>query len=174
MADCSPCSLQSLLRFEEICTGDELRAFLSKESIALPKNEVRRTRSAIPAGPGFVRNLYRGLTSGIDDVLGTSTTSMLDAVVDRLSAQATDFAGQASAGLRAEDLVGQLSSAVATTPGTATWREEGLTSFTAPICDLFITLFGLKDKNNWLRRQAILIVLQQVLGGTIERCVLSA
>lgn len=162
------------MRFEEICTGDELRAFLSKESIALPKNEVRRTRSAIPAGPGFVRNLYRGLTSGIDDVLGTSTTSMLDAVVDRLSAQATDFAGQASAGLRAEDLVGQLSSTVATAPGlTTTSREEGLTSFTAPICDLFITLFDLKDKNNWLRRQAILIVLQQVLGGTIERCVLS-
>jgi sorting nexin-25 len=162
------------LRFEEICAGDELRAFLSKESIALPKNEIRRTRSAIPAGPGFVRNLYRGLTSGIDDVLGTSTTSMLDAVVDRLSAQATDFAGQASAGLRAEDLVGQLSSAVASAPGTATAREEGLTSFTAPICDLFITLFDLKDKNNWLRRQAILIVLQQVLGGTIERCVLPA
>ncbi|TKA57510.1 hypothetical protein B0A53_00741 [Rhodotorula sp. CCFEE 5036] len=166
--------LQSLLRFEEICAGDELRAFLSKESIALPKNEIRRTRSAIPAGPGFVRNLYRGLTSGIDDVLGTSTTSMLDAVVDRLSAQATDFAGQASAGLRAEDLVGQLSSAVATAPGTATSREEGLTSFTAPICDLFITLFDLKDKNNWLRRQAILIVLQQVLGGTIERKVRDA
>ncbi|KWU43550.1 hypothetical protein RHOSPDRAFT_6020, partial [Rhodotorula sp. JG-1b] len=162
--------LQSLLRFAEICAGDELRAFLSKESIALPKNEVRRARSTIPAGPGFVRNLYRGLTSGIDDVLGTSTTSMLDAVVDRLSAQATDFAGQASAGLRAEDLVGQLSSAVATAPGlTTTSREEGLTSFTAPICDLFITLFDLKDKNNWLRRQAILIVLQQVLGGTIER-----
>lgn len=99
---------------------------------------------------------------------------MLDAVVDRLSAQATDFAGQASPGLRAEDLVGQLSSAVATAPGTATSREEGLTSFTAPICDLFITLFDLKDKNNWLRRQAILIVLQQVLGGTIERCVLPA
>lgn len=99
---------------------------------------------------------------------------MLDAVVDRLSAQATDFAGQASAGLRAEDLVGQLSSTVATAPGlTTTSREEGLTSFTAPICDLFITLFDLKDKNNWLRRQAILIVLQQVLGGTIERCVLS-
>ncbi|GAA5865678.1 hypothetical protein JCM3774_004963 [Rhodotorula dairenensis] len=163
--------LQSLLRIEDICTGDELRAFLSKESIALPKTsdaQPRKTKSTVSAGPGFVRNLYRGLTSGIDDVLGTSTTSMLDAVVDRLSAQATDFAGQASVNLRAEDLVGQLAS-VGMTAGTMASRDEGLTSFTAPICDLFITLFDLKDKNNWIRRQAILIVLQQVLGGTIER-----
>lgn len=41
-------------------------------------------------------------------------------------------------------------------------------SFTAPICDLFIEVFDLKE-NNWLRRQAIVIILQQVLGGTIER-----
>ena len=45
-----------------------------------------------------------------------------------------------------------------------------MTYFTAPICDLFITVFELKERSNWLRRQAILIVLQQVLGGTIERC----
>jgi sorting nexin-25 len=41
-------------------------------------------------------------------------------------------------------------------------------SFTTPICDLFIELFDLKE-NNWLRRQAIVVILQQFLGGTIER-----
>jgi sorting nexin-25 len=41
-------------------------------------------------------------------------------------------------------------------------------SFTAPITDLFIEVFDLKEKD-WLRRQAIVILLQQVLGGTIER-----
>lgn len=46
---------------------------------------------------------------------------------------------------------------------------EGVTTFTGPLCDLFIELFELKDKNNWLRRQAVVIILQQVLGGTIER-----
>jgi hypothetical protein len=45
--------------------------------------------------------------------------------------------------------------------------------FTAPICDLFIEIFELKE-NNWLRRQAIVIILQQLLGGTIERFVLLA
>ncbi|KAF8939237.1 Intermediate filament protein [Dissophora ornata] len=48
-------------------------------------------------------------------------------------------------------------------------EPEGVTTFTEPLCDLFIELFELKEKNNWLRRQAVVIVLQQVLGGTIER-----
>ncbi|MBW0460667.1 hypothetical protein O181_000382, partial [Austropuccinia psidii MF-1] len=46
---------------------------------------------------------------------------------------------------------------------------ELLTSFTAPICDLLIEVFELNDKNQWLRKQGIVIVLQQILGGTIER-----
>lgn len=46
--------------------------------------------------------------------------------------------------------------------------ESATGSFTTPICDLFIEVFDLKE-NNWLRRQAIVIILQQILGGTIER-----
>lgn len=46
--------------------------------------------------------------------------------------------------------------------------EGAAGSFTAPICDLFIEAFDLKE-SSWLRRQAIVIILQQVLGGTIER-----
>ncbi|KAI9308239.1 PXA domain-containing protein [Cunninghamella echinulata] len=46
---------------------------------------------------------------------------------------------------------------------------EGITKFTEPLCDLFIEMFELKEKNNWLRRQAVVIILQQILGGTIER-----
>ncbi|KAI8447266.1 PXA domain-containing protein [Phakopsora pachyrhizi] len=46
---------------------------------------------------------------------------------------------------------------------------ELVTSFTAPICDFLIELFELNDKNQWLRKQGIVIILQQILGGTIER-----
>jgi sorting nexin-25 len=49
--------------------------------------------------------------------------------------------------------------------------ESGSTVFTTPICDLFIEIFDLKE-NNWLRRQAIVVILQQFLGSTIERYVL--
>jgi sorting nexin-25 len=46
--------------------------------------------------------------------------------------------------------------------------ESGSTVFTAPICDLFIEMFDL-DESNWLRRQAVVVILQQFLGSTIER-----
>ncbi|AET38409.1 Mdm1p Ecym_2702 [Eremothecium cymbalariae DBVPG len=42
-------------------------------------------------------------------------------------------------------------------------------SFVKPICDLFIALFSLNKSNSgWLRGRAIIVVLQQLLGSTIE------
>lgn len=43
------------------------------------------------------------------------------------------------------------------------------TSVTTHITDLLVELFELKDKTNWLRRQAIVIFLQQLFGDTVER-----
>lgn len=42
------------------------------------------------------------------------------------------------------------------------------TTFTAPISDFLVEIFGLKD-GDWLRKQAVVIVMQQLLGSTIER-----
>ena len=47
--------------------------------------------------------------------------------------------------------------------------ESSTSSFSAPICDLVLAIFELNKEDSWLRRQAIVIILQQVLGGTIER-----
>ena len=43
------------------------------------------------------------------------------------------------------------------------------TSFIAPIAAGFLTLFQLNSGNAWLRGRAIVVVLQQILGGTVER-----
>lgn len=148
---------QALVRIPVICQSTELRSFLSQQNISLPKLDVdagKRNLSYFP-GQGLVRSFYRSVTSGIDEMFTAGPASMMDTIIQRLSAQA-------SAGVQDEDLVGQL---------LAQPQEEGLTYFTAPICELFVTLFELKEKNNWLRRQAILIILQQILGGTIERFV---
>ena len=59
------------------------------------------------------------------------------------------------------------------TSGQPTGADPAMTSFSASICDLFIELFDLKE-NNWLRRQAIVIIIQQFLGSTIERYALRA
>lgn len=43
-------------------------------------------------------------------------------------------------------------------------------SFLKPICDLFISVFSLNKSNSlWLRGGAIILVLQQLFGGTIEK-----
>lgn len=161
---------QALVKMPAACASSELRTFLSQSNVTLPPFDdgaTRRLTNLLP-GQGLVRTLYRSLTTGIDDIF--SGSSMMDAVVQRLNAQAT-----VNGPIREEDLassgmlataLGETTSGVIATP----LPSEGLTAFTGPLCDFFVELFGLEAANNWLRRQAILIVLQQVLGGTIERC----
>lgn len=48
---------------------------------------------------------------------------------------------------------------------------ELLTPFTQPITNFLIEIFELNDQHQWLRKQGIVIILQQILGGTIERFV---
>ena len=33
-----------------------------------------------------------------------------------------------------------------------------------------LELFDMNERNNFLRRQAVLVILQEIMGGTIERC----
>lgn len=48
-------------------------------------------------------------------------------------------------------------------------NSKGEAPFIKPICDLFLELFDLNKGNNWIRGRASVVVLQQLLGGTIER-----
>ncbi|KIR43650.1 hypothetical protein I307_00311 [Cryptococcus deuterogattii 99/473] len=94
----------------------------------------------------------------------TFNASMVDVMYNGLGRQISDLGGLVGVGLGSPE--------VEVTEGhvqvTRDVSVEGMTSFTGPICDLFIELFDLKEKN-WLRRQAVIVILQQFLGGTIER-----
>lgn len=129
---------------------------------------------------GIVRTMYRSVTESIDDIF--FGPSMLDVMIDRLTRQAAEFAGLAGSSVNDEDVVVQAlaSSSTSTDPKALEQialpgdlkpleGESGATSFAGPICDLILAVFELDKKNNWLRRQAVVIILQQVLGGTIER-----
>lgn len=126
--------------------------------------------------------MYRSFTESIDEVF--FGPSMLDVMIGRLTRQAAEYAGLVGTAVNDEDLVTQALRASGKTVPEETLAQlsgdlkplEGETStssFTAPICDLILAVFELDKKNNWLRRQAIVIILQQVLGDTIERYVLS-
>lgn len=106
--------------------------------------------------------------------------SMLDVMIQRLTRQAAEFTGIVGSGVHDEDLVAQALNASGNAAPEATLMKlsgdlkplegEMITStFISPICDLILAVFELHKKNNWLRRQAIVIILQELLGGTIER-----
>lgn len=132
-------------------------------------------------GPGFigtdlVRTVYRSVAESIDDMF--FGPSMLDVMSQRLTRQVAEFAGIVGSGVNDEDLVAQALDASGKTSEAALMLsadlkplegESSTSTFSAPICDLVLAIFELNKENSWLRRQAIVIILQQVLGGTIER-----
>lgn len=170
-----------------VCQSDELRAFLSRTSMFSPNapepSKSTPSLSGLIPGQGMVRNVYRSVAESIDDIF--FGPSMLDVMMQRLSKQAAEFAGIVGSGVHDEDLIEQALKAKSryeSGPPEETLLkldlkplegESGMSSFTAPICDLILAVFELDKKNNWLRKQAVVIILQQVLGGTIERCVVS-
>ena len=129
-------------------------------------------------GKDLVRTVYQSVAESIDDMF--FGPSMLDVIIQRLTTQAAEFVGITGTAIRDEDLVAQaLKASGRTSYEDALMHlsgdlkplegETGTSTFSSPICDLILAVFELDKKNNWLRRQAIVIILQQVLGDTIER-----
>lgn len=178
--------LQSVIAIPAVCESEELRVFLSRDSPFIAASTATNTKA--PAGnattfpgQGLVRTVYQSVAESIDDMF--FGPSMLDVIIQRLTSQAAEFAGIVGTGVHDEDLVAQALRASGKSTSEDTLMqlsgdlkpldgETSTSSFSAPICDLILAVFELDKKNNWLRRQAIVIILQQVFGGTIERYVL--
>ncbi|KAH9932024.1 PhoX domain-containing protein [Epithele typhae] len=177
--------LQSLITIPAVCESEELRAFLSRDSPFMTAEATPTPKTPTTPGPGsafpghgLVKTMYQSVAESIDDMF--FGPSMLDVIIQRLTTQAGEFVGITGTAVRDEDLVAQALKA----SGKTTYEDalahlsgdlkplEGETStssFSSPICDLLLAVFELDKKNNWLRRQAVVIILQQVLGDTIER-----
>ena len=122
--------------------------------------------------------MYHSVAESIDDMF--FGPSMLDVMIQRLTRQAAEHVGIPGHAVNDEDLVSQALKASGRSATDDTLLQfsgdlkplEGETSsssFSAPICDLLLAVFELNKQNNWLRRQAIVITLQQLLGSTVER-----
>ncbi|TFK77421.1 PhoX domain-containing protein [Pluteus cervinus] len=174
--------LQGVVAIPVACESDELRTFLSRNSPFVVSEGAERQSKGNGNGPfsgaNLVRNVYRSVAESIDDMF--FGPSMLDVMIQRLTRQAAEFAGIVGSSVNDEELVAQaLNAAGKNGPDVALAQlpgdlkplegESSTSTFSAPICDLVLAVFELNTKNNWLRRQAIVIILQQVLGGTIER-----
>ena len=106
---------------------------------------------------------------------------MLDVTLQRLSRQAAEITGLSGSSIQDEDAIARALGLKATRPEETLAKLQGdltpldggtgASSFSAPICDLLWAVFELDRKDNWLGRQAVVTILQQLLGSTIERYV---
>lgn len=152
--------LRELLLLPEVCRSRELRAFLSQNVIAQGQDIVDQE-----GGRDMITRLYDSVADGVEDILGNIP------VLDQLSVAGQNLIAAATNQLNAVS-VGTSEDPIPTAEAEAELKafdNKELEPFIKPICDIFLEVFELNRGNNWLRGRAVVVVLQQLLGGTIER-----
>lgn len=152
--------LRDLLLLPDVCRSRELRAFLSQSAMSPGADGVHDEDKK-----DIMTRFYNSVTDGMEDILGNIP------VLDQLS-----VAGQNLLSAATSQLI-TMPAAISEDPLTAAEAEAELNAFedreiepfVKPICDIFLEVFELNRGNNWLRGRAVVVVLHQLLGGTIER-----
>ena len=153
--------LRDLLLLPDVCRSRELRAFLSQSAMSpgADGDDDQEDKKDI------MTRFYNSVSDGMEDILGNIP------VLDQLS-----VAGQNLLSAAASQLI-TMPAAISEDPLTAAEAEAELNAFedrelepfVKHICDIFLEVFELNRGNNWLRGRAVVVVLHQLLGGTIER-----
>lgn len=152
--------LQQLLRMPDVCRSRELRSFLSQQSIGS-----HNTSNATDT-QDIVSRIYNSVTDGMDEFLGNiSVLDQLSVAGQNLISAATNQLGMSQGDVLSIE-PGPVAEAEAE---LAAFEDKELEPFVKPICDIFLETFELNRGNNWLRGRAVIVVLHQLLGGTIER-----
>ncbi|KAL8819536.1 MAG: hypothetical protein Q9223_002053 [Gallowayella weberi] len=173
--------LRELLRLPAVCQSRDLRAFLSQSAIVAKQDTGRDTERR-----DIVSRIYDSVTDGMDEFIGN--VPVLDqlsiAGQNLISAAAHQFnamplptnpdastpspaANETKALLDAADPIHSAEARAELDAFDSNARE--LEPFVKPISDLFLETFELNRGNNWLRGRAVVVVLHQLLGGTVER-----
>ncbi|KAK2613046.1 tRNA (guanine-N(7)-)-methyltransferase (tRNA(m7G46)-methyltransferase) [Conoideocrella luteorostrata] len=152
--------LRELLLLPEACRSRELRAFLS-QSVITPGQDIldREDKKDI------VSRLYDSVADGMEDILGNIP------VLDQISVAGQNLIAAATNQLNSIPLNEDEDTfpAAEAEAELNAFENKELEPFIKPICDIFLEVFELNKGNNWLRGRAVVVVLQQLLGGTIER-----
>lgn len=152
--------LGELLQLPEVCRSRDLRAFLSQSVIAQGTDITDRQDKK-----DMMTRFYDSVTDGVDDILGNIP------VLDQISVAGQSLIAAATSQLNAMPLsVNEETFPAAEAEAELNaFENKELEPFIKPICDIFLEVFELNRGNNWLRGRAAVVVLQQLLGGTIER-----
>lgn len=152
--------MRELLLLPEVCRSRDLRAFLSQSAIAQGQDLLVREDKK-----DMMTRLYDSVADGMDDILGNIP------VLDQISVAGQNLIAAATNQLNTVPLnVNEDSFPAAEAEAELeAFENKELEPFIKPICDIFLEVFELNRGNNWLRGRAVVVVLQQLLGGTIER-----
>ncbi|OLL23057.1 Sorting nexin-12 [Neolecta irregularis DAH-3] len=147
--------LQSLLQMPEVCRSKHLRSFLSQQNLVLPP--VARSASGLQfSARHFIKRAYKTIAEGVEDTFGS--LSLLDHVPINLS--------RISAG---SDSHLKITNSMEMDDNQKVDYDD-LNTFSKCVCDLILEVLDLNGKSgNWISRKGIVMLLQQFLGGTIER-----
>ncbi|SPJ83738.1 related to intermediate filament protein MDM1 [Fusarium torulosum] len=152
--------LKDLLLLPDVCRSRELRAFLSQSVITQGQDMLDREDKK-----DMMTRFYDSVADGMDDILGNIP------VLDQISEAGQSLIAAATNQLNAVPLnVNEDAFPAAEAEAELNaFENKELEPFIKPICDIFLEIFELNKGNNWLRGRAVVVVLQQLLGGTIER-----
>ncbi|KAJ1327978.1 sorting nexin-25 [Microdochium nivale] len=152
--------LKELLHLPDVCRSRDLRSFLSQSIITPGEDIINREDKK-----DMMSRLYDSVADGMEDILGNIP------VLDQLSVAGQNLIAAATNQMNTMPLNangGAMTAAEAEAELNA-FEDKELEPFIKPICDIFLEIFGLNRGNNWLRGRAVVVVLHQLLGGTIER-----
>ncbi|KAK6344518.1 Intermediate filament protein [Orbilia brochopaga] len=163
--------LKSLLLIPDVCRSREFRSFLSQQSLP-PVPDANEVDNAGEAD--FISKLYNSIADGMGDVIGTVPR------LEQLSAAASSLAGfpqlnglsnsaDPKSKLKARTAEGGEMSVEDAEAEIIAYEIKEAVPFVKPICDLFLEVFDLNKGSSWLKGRAVVVVLHQLLGGTIER-----
>lgn len=166
--------LRQLLLLPDVCRSRDLRAFLSQRAIISSEesNDHDLEHQRLEENKDLVTRIYNSVADGMDDFLGNIT------VLDQLSTAGQNLISAATNQLATTNnpqpdhrLISPEDSLTAAEAEAElnTFEYRELEPFVKPICDIFLEIFELNKGNNWLRGRAVVIVLHQLLGGTVER-----
>lgn len=184
--------LRELLRLPAVCQSRDLRAFLSQSAIISKQDTGRDTGRR-----DIVSRIYNSVTDGMEEFIGNvpvidqlslAGQNLISAATNQFNAMSTtngtspttarpnsDTALLPAIGsIHTPEARAELEAFDSPTSATSPTTARELEPFVKPICDLFLETFELNRANNWLRGRAVVVVLHQLLGGTVERKVRDA
>lgn len=156
--------LKSLLSMPDVCRSKAFRMFLSSETFSIDSvaNTGKPGSSSGTSSGKLDSSAYidGDSDSGVDDFVDVGEGNLSS---DNISGTGNSFNSIGSGDGK------KLEYSNLALEAEAEMSDLSNKPFIQPICDLFIQLFGFDRGNNWVRGRAVVVVVQQILGGTIER-----